>query len=91
MPAVKYTLVQYSEELSNRGVLFSVPILKALLSCYARMGKMERAIDILEHMESSGTIMQMEAYTLTMYVPPISENTTCPKQAYLMADLWHSS
>lgn len=58
--------VQYAEELFNRGVYFSDKILKALHLCYGKLGKLDRAIDMLDHMDSSGKTATMDAFIFTM-------------------------
>ncbi len=58
--------MQYSEEITNREVYFNEGILSALLFCYGKMGKMDRAYDLLDHLEASGKVLQIDSFVATM-------------------------
>lgn len=40
--------------------------MKALLICYGRMGKMEKAFDILEHLDWAGKSLDLDLFITTM-------------------------
>ena len=58
--------MQYSEEITNRGVYFNEGILNALLFCYGKMGKMDRAYELLDHLEATGKPLQIDSFVATM-------------------------